>query len=120
MIRDIITVLLFSFGFLCTLLSAVGVLRFPTFLQRLHASGVGETMGITLFAAGFIVHAGAAQVSVKIVLIVLAMLLVNPVGTHLIGKAELHSGLLDHVKIREEELRIPDAEEQPTEKKGGH
>lgn len=120
MIRDIVTVILFSSGFFCALLSAVGVLRFPTFLQRLHASGVGETMGITLFAAGFIVHAGASQVSVKIVLIVLAMLLVNPVGTHLIGKAELHSGLLDHVKIQEEEMRIPDTEAQSLEKKGGH
>ena len=91
MIREWISALLLITGFLLMIVSAVGVLRLPDFFSRLHASSVGETLGIVLAGLGFIVYEGLSLTSVKILLIIIAVFLVNPVGTHLIGKAALQS-----------------------------
>jgi multisubunit Na+/H+ antiporter MnhG subunit len=45
-------------------------------------------------------------VSLKIVLVVLALFLVNPLGTHLIGKSELHIGRLKDVPVEDVTLKI--------------
>ena len=74
-------------------------LRLPDFFSRLHASSIGETLGITLAGIGFIIYEGLDLVSLKILIIIAALFLVNPVGTHLIGKAALHAKAV----IKEEE-----------------
>lgn len=49
-------------------------------------------MGIVLLGAGLVIYHGINFTSAKIVLIVMALFIVNPVGTHLIGKAAIRSG----------------------------
>ncbi|MGN0732699.1 MAG: monovalent cation/H(+) antiporter subunit G [Emergencia sp.] len=78
-------------GVVFLFISAVGVLRLPEFVSRLHSSGIGETLGMILLGTGIIIYTGLTLLSVKVLFIILAMFLVNPVGTHLIGKAALYS-----------------------------
>lgn len=87
----IIAGVLIALGVLFFMISAIGVLRFPDFLSRLHASGIGETLGMILFGLGIIIYLGINLVSVKVLIIFIMLSLVNPVGTHLIGKAALWS-----------------------------
>ena len=42
-LQNIVAITIISFGFMFMALAAVGVIRFPDFFTRLHASGVGET-----------------------------------------------------------------------------
>lgn len=79
-------------GFLLMMVSAVGVVRLPDFFSRLHASSIGETLGIVLAGVGFAFYEGFTLTSAKILLIVAAVFLVNPVGTHLIAKAAIRAG----------------------------
>jgi len=90
--NDWIAAALLIAGFLLMVVSAVGVVRLPDFFSRLHASSVGETLGIILAGLGFAVYEGFTQTTAKILLIVAAVFLVNPVGTHLIGKAAISAG----------------------------
>ena len=90
-VRNIFAVAFLAVGFLFMAVSAIGVLRLPDFFSRLHASSIGETLGIALACIGFIIYEGIDLVSIKILMIVAALFLVNPVGTHLIGKAALYS-----------------------------
>lgn len=94
MIREFVSAafLLIGFGFM--IVSAVGVVRLPDFFSRLHASSIGETLGIVLVGLGLIVYNGFHFSSAKILLIVIALFFVNPVGTHLIGKAAVRAGKL--------------------------
>lgn len=91
MIKEIVSAILLIAGFIFLTLSAVGVIRLPDFFSRMHSSGIGETLGIALMGMGFIIYTGINFTSVKILLIVLSIFIVNPVGTHLIGKAALCS-----------------------------
>ncbi len=91
-VREIISAALLLFSFALMLISAIGVFRLPDFLSRLHASSIGETMGIVLAGIGLAVYHGFNLTSLKILLVVAALFLVNPLGTHLIGKAAIHSG----------------------------
>lgn len=79
-------------GFALMAVSAVGVVRLPDFFSRLHASSVGETLGIVLAGIGFAFYEGFTLTSAKILFIVAAVFLVNPVGTHLIAKAAIRAG----------------------------
>ena len=112
MIREVITIICFSLGFICLLFSAIGVLRFPDFLQRIHAGGIGDTLGLGLFCLGFIIHIGPTLVSVKVVLVLLALFLVNPLGTHLIGKSDLHSGRLKDIPIEDVKMTVDEGNGQ--------
>lgn len=86
-IRMIVAAVFLCIGILLLLISAIGVLRLPDFISRLHSSGIGETLGMIMLGIGIIIYIGWNLVSVKMAFVVLALLLVNPVGTHLIGKA---------------------------------
>ena len=92
MIREVITAILLILGFIFLVFSALGVMRLPDFYTRLHSSGIGETLGIVLIGLGLIIYEGFNILSAKILLIMVSIFLVNPVGTHLIGKAAMESG----------------------------
>ena len=53
---------------------------------------LGETLGLVLAGLGLILYNGINLTSAKILLIIVALFLVNPIGTHLIGKAAIRSG----------------------------
>ena len=89
MIREVITAILLILGFIFLVFSALGVMRLPDFYTRLHSSGIGETLGIVLIGLGLIIYEGFNILSAKILLIMVSIFLVNPVGTHLIGKAAM-------------------------------
>lgn len=86
-VKEIISAALLLTGFALMVISAIGVLRLPDFFSRLHASSIGETLGIVLAGIGLAVYHGVNLTSLKILLVVAALFLVNPLGTHLISKA---------------------------------
>lgn len=91
-VKEIISAVLLIAGFVLMVISAIGVLRLPDFFSRLHASSIGETLGIVLTGIGLAVYHGVNLTSLKILLVVAALFLVNPLGTHLISKAAIYSG----------------------------
>lgn len=90
--NDYLAAALLLTGFFFMIVSAIGVVRLPDFFSRLHASSIGETLGIVLVGIGFAIYEGFTLTSAKLLLIVIAVFLVNPVGTHLIGKAAVRAG----------------------------
>lgn len=91
-IRELIAAVLLLIGGGFMLVSAVGVIRLPDFYTRLHASSIGETFGLVLAGLGMTIHHGLNLTSAKILLIIIALFLVNPIATHLIGKAAIRAG----------------------------
>lgn len=79
-------------GFLC-LTGGVGILRFPDFYSRIHATGVTDTLGAGLILIGLMLQAPDVLVLVKLVIILMMTLFINPVATHALAQAALKSGL---------------------------
>ena len=85
-------------GFFFTAVAAIGVLRFPDFYTRLHASGKSDTLGISLSMLGLAIYEGASLVSIKIILIAIFIFVANPIGTHVLAKAAFRSGIKPWMK----------------------
>jgi len=80
-------------SFLC-LSGGVGVLRFPDFYTRMHAVGVTDTLGAGMILVGLILLRPESLVLIKLIMILLMTLFINPTASHALAKAALHSGLL--------------------------
>ncbi len=92
--------LLTTLSWLCLLLGSffcisggVGMLRFPDFYTRMHASGVTDTLGAGLILLGLMLQAGWSLVLVKLIFILLFILLTSPTSSHALAKAAVHSKL---------------------------
>ena len=68
------------------LIGAIGVLRFETPTERLHAAAKGPTLGLILVGAGAAVMIGTTQAVVGVLLVIVLQLLAGPIGSHMIGR----------------------------------
>lgn len=97
---DVIGGLLLIGGAAFVLIGAIGVVRFATATERLHAAAKGPTLGLLLLGTGTAVTIGEASATVAVVLIILLQLLAGPLGSHMIGRAIDRLDRLDRVGRR--------------------
>ena len=72
------------------IIGSIGLIRFPDFFTRLHASSVVDTLGCILIMVGLMLQAGLSIVTVKLILVVIFILLTSPAAAHALAKAALH------------------------------
>lgn len=74
-------------GCLLTLLAAIGAVRFPDVLSRMHATTKAATLGLLLILLGALLQVPDAQSRSLLVLVGVFQLLTAPVAAHMIGRA---------------------------------
>ena len=77
-------------GAVFVLIGAVGVVRFSTATERLHAASKGPTLGLLLVGLGTALSIGTAAAAIGVTLVVTLQLIAGPVGSHMIGRAIHH------------------------------
>lgn len=102
-IREMIATVFLIVGLLFVAISAIGVVRLPDFYTRLHASGIGETLGLMISFVGLAIYEGFTILTVKLFIVFLLVFLANPIGTHILGKAAYKSGLPWEIKPKKGE-----------------
>ncbi len=90
---EMIVALLITFGCLFCLIAAVGMVRLPDTLIRMHAATKAGTLGAGLLLASVAVLFGDMGVVLKAVLALIFLFLTAPVAAHLIGRAAYRSGI---------------------------
>ncbi|MCI8348298.1 MAG: monovalent cation/H(+) antiporter subunit G [Firmicutes bacterium] len=85
-VREILTVVFLSLGFICFLITAIGVFRLKDFYARLHAAGICEAAGLVLCSVGFLIYEGPSITGLKIFAVFLAVFIASPIGTHIITR----------------------------------
>lgn len=93
MVRDIVIIVLMSGGFFFLMVGAVGLLRLPDVYTRMHAVGKCDTLGAGLMLIGLILLMGGFAETVKLVIIILLIAVINPVVTHLMAKTAYERGM---------------------------
>lgn len=88
-------------SFFC-LTGSIGLLRFPDFFSRTHATGLTDTLGAGLILIGLMFQAGWGLVLPKLILILMFSLLAGTTASHAMAKAALKSGLKPQVTSEEE------------------
>jgi multicomponent Na+:H+ antiporter subunit G len=94
--RIVIDVILAA-GFIFALAGAKGLLQMPDAFCRMQASTCISTLGVLGVIAGGALYAffvmGSVATGVKILLIGLLIITINPVGAHAIAKGAYRSGI---------------------------
>jgi multicomponent Na+:H+ antiporter subunit G len=85
-------------GFFFTLVGTIGLLRFPDFYTRLHATGKCDTLGEGLIIVGLMIYhlfhySGTLLVPAKLLFLILFIFIANPTATHAIMKAAYLTGI---------------------------
>ncbi len=94
--RIVIDILL-AVGFIFALAGAKGLLQMPDAFCRMQASTCISTLGVLGVIAGGALYAffvmGSVATGVKILLIGLLIITINPIGAHAIAKGAYRSGI---------------------------
>jgi multicomponent Na+:H+ antiporter subunit G len=81
-------------GSIIAIIGGIGVLRFPDFYTRMHAAGVGDTLVTGLILMGLILQLPHWLVIVKLVIILMMTLFINPTASHALTKTAFQNGLI--------------------------
>lgn len=87
-VTSIIGLILIVLGLLVFLFQLIGVIKYKYILNRMHAAGMGDTLGISLCLLGVIFLSGINFTSAKILLIVAFLWFASPTASHLISRLE--------------------------------
>lgn len=88
-IRFIAGAALLLAGIAIFILEMIGVFRFRYVLNRMHAAGMGDTLGIGFSLLGLIVMSGLNFTSLKLLLVIAFLWFSSPVSSHLIARLEV-------------------------------
>ena len=101
-VLDIVAVIFLLGGFFFFFAATIGLLRFPDFYCRLHATGKGDTLAVLLCLVGLSIYEGISLTSLKIIFIAVFMFLAQPTATHAISRAAMRGGQEPWVKANGE------------------
>lgn len=113
----------FLLGCALTLIAAIGLVRFPDLLSRMHAATKPQTLGLVLSMAGLAVSLGSSQLTWKLMIVVLFQFMTAPVSAHIVGRAgyrthKVRADLLDVDELTED-LQRASAEDGEPSRPGG-
>ena len=92
-IINIISTIFIIAGLFFVVVGTVGLLRFPDFYTRMHATGKCDTLGEGLMIIGLMIFQGLNLTSVKLLFLVIFIFVANPVATHAIARRAYKVGL---------------------------
>ena len=90
---DIIVAILMISGGIFSLVAALGMLRLPDTITRMHAATKAGTLGAGLLLVALAVSFRETGITLRALATIVFLLLTAPVAAHLIGRAAYHSGI---------------------------
>ena len=87
-IRFFLTAALIIFGLVCFAGAVLGAWKFGFVMNRMHAAGIGDTLGLLCIIAGLVIASGWNMNSLKLILIILFMWFTSPVSSHFLSQIE--------------------------------
>ena len=111
--------------------AAVGIVRFPDVVSRLHASAKPQVLGLLLLLTGLGLHVGQWSLVPVLILTWVLMLIATPVASHMVGRSgyrnrhfdpdSLSSNELEELieEIARQEAQEQDAESAPASERNG-
>lgn len=78
-----------------------GVFHFQYVLNRMHATAMGDTLGIASCMIGLMIFSGFNFTSLKLLLIVVFLWFASPVSSHVLARLEVatNENLASHCKV---------------------
>ncbi len=90
---DIISTMFLAAGAFIMITGTVGLLKFPDFYTRIHATGKCDTLGQILIIVGCMIYEGFTFITIKLLLVTAFYLFAGPAGCHALMKAAYVTGV---------------------------
>lgn len=100
-------------GALLALLAAIGVVRLPDLLSRMHAATKPQTLGTVLVLAGVALHLRQPGIVGLLALVVLMQMATSVVASHMVGRASFRAGQVRHDLLVVDELGVEVPHQEP-------
>ena len=108
---DVVAAVLLLTGSALAVVAAVGLLRFPDLLSRMHSATKPQVLSLLLVFAGVALHLRDPGVLAVLGLLVGFQLLTAPVASHMVGRTAFRAGLVDRELLVVDELSEVDVDE---------
>ncbi len=94
-IYELVGALIILFGAIISVVSAIGIIRFPDIYSRAHAATKTTTLAvlITLFGTFFFLLFAQSYLSVRLILGIVFVFITAPVSGHLVLRAAYRAGI---------------------------
>jgi multicomponent Na+:H+ antiporter subunit G len=92
LVLDVVAAVCFLLGAFLALVAAIGIVRFPGLLSRLHSGTKPQVIGLIFLLVGLGTQLRDVAAFGLLALIVLFQLFTSPVATHMIARASFRAG----------------------------
>jgi multicomponent Na+:H+ antiporter subunit G len=114
-LADIASGICLLLGALLALIAAIGVLRFPDLLTRMHSAAKPQVLGLLLVLLGVGLRLREPAVAGVLLLVALSQLVTSPIATHMVGRASFRAGQVRRDLLVVDELSEALHGESPSE-----
>lgn len=83
-------------GGVVSVVSGLGLLRFPDLYTRMHAASMLDTLGAAMILLGLVLQAGFGVVAFKLLLVLGFLAFTTTTAAHALAKSAMASGLEPH------------------------
>jgi multicomponent Na+:H+ antiporter subunit G len=90
---NIISIIFIIVGLFFLIVAAIGVVRLPDVFSRSHAVSLTDTLGAFFMLFGLALHEGLGINTLKILVVLVLLYILNPVISHATIRAALRAGL---------------------------
>jgi multicomponent Na+:H+ antiporter subunit G len=102
--KNLIVVLLAAIGTLFLLVSALGILRLPDVLTRMHAAGIAATLGISCLLLATGVHFLADGQMLRMIALIILFFVTAPIATTTMARAAYRTSASDQFVLDHDDL----------------
>jgi multicomponent Na+:H+ antiporter subunit G len=114
-VADVFAAACLLLGALLTLTAAVGILRFPDVLTRMHSATKPQVLGLLLVLLGLGLRLRDLRSLGLLALVALFQLVTSPIASHMVGRASFRAGQVRRDLLVVDELSevLPTNQEPP-------
>lgn len=91
-VLDVVAGVLLLAGALLSLIAAIGLLRFPDLLTRMHSATKPQVLGLLLVVLGLALRLREPSAIAILVLVAVFQMVTAPVASHMAGRASYRAG----------------------------
>lgn len=118
-IADLTAAVCLVIGALLALIAAIGILRFPDVLTRMHSATKPQVLGLLLILLGLGLRLRDPGSIGLLALVALFQLVTSPIASHMVGRASFRAGQVRHDLLVIDELTdVPSTDPRPPGEQG--
>lgn len=101
---DVIVATCFLLASFFALVAAIGMVRFPDLLSRMHAGTKPQVVGLGLALIGLAIELGSIPAAVLLLIVATFQGVTAPIASHMVGRASFRAGQVQRELLITDEL----------------